>query len=472
MAWVFLLAVFTARRYLVTRIDTAELTALTRARQERNMGIYMGATRIGYVHTRLEPDDDGSFNLEQEARMVLRIIDQRVPVNMKMRARLSDRSLLERFSFTLDSPFYHMAAHGTVENRSVSFTLSTGKETTSGTVTLTDPPHVSTVSRGYLLAGGLEPGDKLRVPYFDPLTLTARDAIIEYQGKEKTLVGGRIELLHRFQQDYSGVPLSFWLDDRGEVRKEISPAGFVFVSEPEFQARKIDPAGKDLLTAVSIPVANPPDDLNTRRQLTLRLGLPENVAFDLDGGRQSFSGDLLTVLREDLPQPTADVCPAPAETLAATLYVQSHAREIASTAAEVAGEGRPPLQRARLLADWVYEHLEKKPVLGIPSALTVLRSRVGDCNEHAALFAALARNQKIPTRIASGLVFQNGAFFYHAWNEVCIGDRWLSVDTTRGQMPADVGHIRFVLGETADQLRIGALLNRLTLEIIDNEEGQ
>ena len=51
---------------------------------------------------------------------------------------------------------------------------------------------------------------------------------------------------------------------------------------------------------------------------------------------------------------------------------------------------------------FVHGHLEQKLVPGVPSALETLKSRVGDCNEHATLFAALARSLGVPTRIAVG----------------------------------------------------------------------
>ena len=48
--------------------------------------------------------------------------------------------------------------------------------------------------------------------------------------------------------------------------------------------------------------------------------------------------------------------------------------------------------------------VEKKPTVSLPSALEVLRTRVGDCNEHTALYVAMARSLGLPARIAVGLV--------------------------------------------------------------------
>ncbi len=121
--------------------------------------------------------------------------------------------------------------------------------------------------------------------------------------------------------------------------------------------------------------------------------------------------------------------------------------------------------RLQALATWVYQNIEKRPVLGIPNALEVLAGRVGDCNEHATLFAALARAVGLPTRIAAGLLYQEGAFLYHAWNEVCLDGEWLGVDTTTNKLPVGLTHIRLLNGETKELIRLGALLGHLRLEI-------
>ena len=66
--------------------------------------------------------------------------------------------------------------------------------------------------------------------------------------------------------------------------------------------------------------------------------------------------------------------------------------------------------------------LDKKPTVSLPSAREVLRTKVGDCNEHTALYVAMARSLGLPARIAVGLAYSRGAFYYHAWPEVYIDE--------------------------------------------------
>jgi transglutaminase-like putative cysteine protease len=95
---------------------------------------------------------------------------------------------------------------------------------------------------------------------------------------------------------------------------------------------------------------------------------------------------------------------------------------------------------------------------------------MGDCNEHASLFTALSRASGIPAKIAAGVVYHKGAFYYHAWNEVCLSGTWVSLDTTTDQFPADLSHIKFVEGELREQVQIGSLLGTLEIEPLTEQQ--
>ncbi|MDH3392098.1 MAG: transglutaminase-like domain-containing protein, partial [Desulfobulbaceae bacterium] len=396
------------------------------------------------------------------------ILNESHPVDMKVKATLSRDMLLKDFVFHFTSPFYKMNAEGYVEGQVVNFTLTTGKETISDTIRLKKQPFLSTNRRSYLLKQGLQPGDKLKVPYFDPISLSGKDTVMEYKGQEKILLNKRVYKLHHFVETFSGIKINSWLDDEGKVVKEESPAGFVFIAEPEFKAKDLKVMGKEILSSVSIPLTGGSMDLTGRTSIRYKLTLPEGADFDLDKDRQSLEGDILTLQQRHPPETNAAACNGFPDELASTPYIQTKNQRITDLAQAEAGEETNDLNRVKVLAEWVFENLEKRPVLGIPDALTTLSTRMGDCNEHAALFAALARNAGIPTRIASGVTFFEGAFYYHAWNEVCLDDSWYSVDTTKNQFPADLSHIKFVEGETDKQVKIAALLGKLKIEIIND----
>ena len=194
--------------------------------------------------------------------------------------------------------------------------------------------------------------------------------------------------------------------------------------------------------------------------------IPDDIEFDLDQDRQTYRDNILVVHKENMPPEQAKVCFGKDSEMQSTPYIQSDDPIIANQALSIVNSFTYDLEKVRALNHWVYANLEKKPVLSIPDALSTLRTKVGDCNEHAALFAALARSVSIPARVVAGVTYHEGMFYYHAWNEVCLAGIWVSLDATKNQFPADLSHIKFVQGETNEQIKIGALLGKLKIEIL------
>ena len=132
--------------------------------------------------------------------------------------------------------------------------------------------------------------------------------------------------------------------------------------------------------------------------------------------------------------------------------------------------------RAERLTREVNTLVEKKPTVSLPSALEVLRTKVGDCNEHTALFVALARSLGIPARINVGLAYVRGAFYYHAWPEVYIDEGkgrglWLPVDPTFNQFPADATHVRLARGGLDKQAAILPMIGKTKMYVTRGRGG-
>ncbi|MBU6282385.1 transglutaminase-like domain-containing protein, partial [bacterium] len=84
----------------------------------------------------------------------------------------------------------------------------------------------------------------------------------------------------------------------------------------------------------------------------------------------------------------------------------------------------------------------------------------GDCNEHAVLLAALGRAAGIPSRVAAGAMYADGAFLYHAWTEFWLGS-WVSADAVFRQMPTDATHVKLVEGGPERHGELARIIGRL-----------
>jgi len=86
----------------------------------------------------------------------------------------------------------------------------------------------------------------------------------------------------------------------------------------------------------------------------------------------------------------------------------------------------------------------------------------------------MARALGLPARIAVGMVYVHGAFYYHAWPEVYLDagrgrGLWLPVDPTLNQFPADATHLRLARGGLDKQAAILPLIGRLKMTVLDLE---
>ncbi|AIQ50583.1 transglutaminase-like domain-containing protein [Paenibacillus sp. FSL R7-0331] len=64
----------------------------------------------------------------------------------------------------------------------------------------------------------------------------------------------------------------------------------------------------------------------------------------------------------------------------------------------------------------------------IPSNDNTLLTKKGICYDYASLFATMLRSEGIPTKLVMG----NTSYVstYHAWNEVLLNGKWVTIDTT------------------------------------------
>lgn len=97
--------------------------------------------------------------------------------------------------------------------------------------------------------------------------------------------------------------------------------------------------------------------------------------------------------------------------------------------------------QAAAVQRWVRSNIQYvKDVRGVetftPPAF-LLRTRAGDCDDQAALVAAILESIGLPTRLVAG--GPNESTFVHVWAEVEVGGRWCACETTEpfsfGQRP-------------------------------------
>jgi hypothetical protein len=352
----------------------------------------------------------------------------------------------------------------------MSVSVVSGGKTEEKKLQLDRAPVITNALKYSVMKDGLRPGAVYERILFDPMTMSNQTAVIEILDREMITLSGQDYECFRMRITYMGVAMTVWVDEQGMTVKEESPSGMVLVREDRQQARHGGWGERvDMVETAAIEVGTPFYSKNLRF-LALRLLNVDLEGFQLDGGRQSLQGNVVRIETSTIGRKNSYMLPFAEEGfeafLAPSLLIQSDNPEFKQLVKVIGGGEQRALKLARSLHRWVYKNIEKRPIPGMPSALDVLAARQGDCNEHAVLMAALCRAAGIPTRVAAGLVYLKGRFYYHAWNELYLNE-WIPVDATLDQFPADVTHIKFIEGDMEEQLMVLNLIGQLQIEVVD-----
>ena len=441
-------------------------------------GIYYRGDKIGFSVGQTTPTDSG-YEIREDGRMLLILLGSDIPVRLTSRAVVSRAFDLQRFSFSLDPGTGPTEVEGVLDGRRLDLTIRTPSGERRETRELAEPPALSLNLARTLAARGLETGRTLEVSLFDPATLRNAPMTLEIQAREVVQSAGRPVPAFRVEGRFAGNTTHTWITDVGEVVREESPTGLLVVRETREQAQALAVPGAirtDLLEAAAIVPTTPRriDDPTTVARLRLRIdGLEALDPADLDGAGQTAASGTIEVV--DPRGLAPGLAPADLDRfLRPEPLLESDAPEVRAEAEKAAAGAPTSRLRAERLLRHVNAILEKKPTISLPSALEVLKTRIGDCNEHTALYVAMARSIGLPARVAVGLVHLRGAFYYHAWAEVWLEEGrgtglWLPVDPTLNQFPADATHVRLARGGLDRQAAILGLVGRAKIEILDVE---
>ena len=435
-------------------------------------GIYYRGEKIGYSAQKISPQSDG-YLVQSSSIMRLKLLETVQTVRSRLRMAAAADWTLREFDFELDSNNVRFRARGKAAPGKLQLEIDSGSERTKSDLPIRQPPYLPLAIRPYIASQTLEPGTEHLFPTFDPSTLSQQVTTVVVEGREYMKLGGRAEPAIRIRQSFKGISVVSWIDGKGRTLKEESQGGFALIRQPPEEAKIIPEAGSvqlDLITQTAVPVNVPIADPERKKILKLQLSGFDPAHFALGTGRQRLRGDVLEVRREDLLQARSYRIPLQESRFAsymhATPFLQSDHPEIRALAERVLKGEADALKAVGLIREWVYNALTKEPTVSIPSALEVLKTRKGDCNEHTVLFNAMARAVGIPAKTVVGVVYLRGAFYYHAWSEVWLG-RWVSVGSVLNQFPADITHVRFLEGEIDRQIDILQLIGRLKIDVVE-----
>ncbi|MEO8621598.1 MAG: transglutaminase-like domain-containing protein [bacterium] len=460
--------------------------------------------QIGFASTTVDTAD-GGITVADYLVADLPVAGKLHRASARTTVRLSRALRVNSFSLNVDADLTPIKAEGRVFGDTLLLlTLKglAGQATDTQRIRLSGPILLPTlVPLAMALGDRPKVGRSYTLPIFDPTSMAAKDVRVAVQAESVFVlhdssvvdpVSGRWhgelpDTIRAWRMAAEGTTtaggFSGWVDEQGRVVLSTQLLGLTLERRPyevAFENWKQDvarrgtqvSADRDIYETTAIS-ANRTLHQNLS-ELKLRLTGVDLEGFDVKGYRQHLRGDTLTITREaPAALKAAYLLPNGAKSTVMSVFMDAEplleveSAEIRALAVRLRGTETDPRVVAERINKWLYDSLEKKITVGIPSALATLRKRSGDCNEHTQLYVALARAAGIPARVAAGLAFLDGKFYYHAWPEVWL-ERWVAVDPTFGQFPADASHLRFTIGGLSKQAELLRLMGTLNIDVLSS----
>ena len=441
---------------------------------EQWFGIYVDNERVGFYRQKISELADG-YRMEGDGSVSMKVMGFSKEASMRETYQVAKNMTLR--SFEVEQAINGVSSR--VSGKSGEGSLRVKREI-NGKITekqfkfkgLLYPESALNIVP---LMRDVTPGKSYVVKAFDSEDIRIKEVKIDILGEEKTPDGHPALKLRNNLYPFVGNDI--WVDAQGRTLMESVRDGLVTTKAED--PKQLGPfvgalavSKKDLIYDFSMVRVDPPiRELAKITGLTVEInGWSDALPLLQEGGQcveTSGVGRIVVKTGSAVPPPSAPSAAATKEAyLKPAEKIESDAPEIAAKAKELTTGKKDAKESARTLASWTADWL-KDTVEDGGGALVSLNERSGNCQTHARLYTALARAAGIPTRFVSGLVYQEGkGFLYHSWAESLLGDAWVAVDPTYGQLPADPTHIKFFEGSSqGDMAPIIAIIGRIRITV-------
>ena len=451
------------------KIDAPQLS-------ERWFGIYVNSERVGFYRQRIDKADDG-YRIEGSGSVRMKVMSFSKEASMRESYLVSKNLSLRSFDVeqSVNGSMSHVS--GKASAGALHIKSEVRGKFTDKTIKFKGEVYPGPVLNLYPLMRAVAAGSSYKIQAFDPEEIKIKEIQITVIG-EDTAADGTHSLKLR-NNLYPFVNNDIWVDGVGNTLEESVREGLVLTraEQPKDLGAFIGNwavAKKDLIYDFSLVRATPP--IKNQGKLTgLSVEISEwnsdlpllqeggQLAEKRDQGRVIFkTGSLVNVTQGPAAHGPLDAHLKPAD------KIESDAPEIIAQAKALGTGIKSQQVLARILASWTADWL-KDTIDDGGSAVESFKSKNGNCQTHARLYTALARSAGIPTRFVSGLVHLEGkGFLYHSWAESFLGDRWVSVDPTYNQLPADPTHIKLLEGHLPENMApIIAIIGRIKMTVLE-----
>ena len=480
-------------------------------------GMYMGPKKMGYTKLTVS---SSTFKgkpvtaVKSYTRVELEVLGNSVGQTIESTTYTGSTGALVQQYFKISSGFADTEVTADYAGDKIHCRLTSDESPTVKTITVPKGARVVSDSSSGGLMSKLA-GEGANFYYLNPLTLALEPLKVKFLGKETVRLGGKSYTALKVLSTTPMGTFTSWETESGGLLKAEMPLGMMMVREeqaaaqnlggspPDFQvmagtlATRREPAPTEsgdpsesaapgytpptdfaLATALAVdkPIENPRDV----KALSMKvIGISEKSLAISDARQRAIAipdepGTYFFTIKAESAEPESAVLlpisePSLQPFLQAAPYLEINDPAIKEAAARIRGDEKNSYKVAKSIRKWVFDSMKPDYTIGVPrSCADVLRRPRGVCRDYATLFAGVARAAGIPTRMAGGILYAQGKFFYHAWVECWVG-KWVPFDATLDKDFVDATHVKFSEGDVTDMFNVARIVGRIKLsEVLAN----
>ncbi len=472
-AWVVLISILLYKNYTGIQLEKTGILKEQFSKKTYWYDIYTGTAKIGFAVTTIEKAGN-EIIIKHEREINLVKNDGGKAIFIEKQKILSD-SYYSIKSFEFSSNFKGekgLKVNGEVDKDTIIFFLEspekkkTYKASTNGkafylTLTLIPAMHQKNTA----------PNTSFLIPMLSFSKLSIEDVKVVLKEIRPLKAGTNILSINKFRVGDSII----WSNEKGIIIKEDNPSGMTLYSQTKDIA--MNPAGGILFDYTSLPFFKSNKVIPDSEKLTLLKLKIKGFKTDPQLYENSLvtleKNNILKIEKQDIEQLKEKTYTLPYrkddlnEYLSPDEWVRSNYKPLQNTGRIYArSRNNDAFIFANYLTGYLYTLIRTNPMFVLANSREILKSLRGDYLERTVMFASYSRAGGLPTRLIGGLVYNDGYFYFHTWPEVWF-DKWVPVDPTFVQFPADVTHIPLRKGTLKDITSLIEDLKNIKIEVME-----
>lgn len=343
-----------------------------------------------------------------------------------------------------------------------------------------DAPIVDDAINAFL-DGGAAPGASATFYVLDPTTAGFVKNVAKLVGKETIQIDGKEVQAIKATITEPRMSMTIFISGKGDLLRAEAMGGIELrpLSREEAMAQSDSGADADLAELTKIPVEPPLGNASALKSATYRFSGADLLRAPSDPSQsiRKEGSDWIVRVAPIVPQAGSKCSIEQAASqqpkwLAPSLNIPTTDPSLRTQARTIVKKEKSAVVAARSIGAYVQRSMRPNAGIGVlRDAREVFKTKEGVCRDYAILTASLIRSAGIPARLASGLVYDSGAFYYHAWVESWDGKNWYGIDSTRADLRVTPGHVKLAHGSVEDAF-LFTFLDRAKVRLIDKSPKQ